>query len=70
MCREGCYHHALVDSADMAVHRRTDVPGKPSHNSEIRVVCFFSLIFSYTRLLVSALSPCQGRLPRRKYMNT
>jgi hypothetical protein len=31
---------------------------------------FFSLIFSYFCRLVAALRPCQGRLPRRKYIST
>jgi hypothetical protein len=34
------------------------------------VVCFFSPIFSYFCLFVAALRPCQGKLPRRKYMKT
>jgi len=48
----------------------TMLPGKPSHNSFIGVICFFSPIFSYFCLFVAALRPCQGRLPRRKYMKT
>ena len=34
------------------------------------VVCFFSPIFSYFCLFVAALRPCQGKLPRRKYIKT
>ncbi len=45
-------------------------PGKPSHNSLIGVVCFFSPIFSYFCLFVAALSPCHGKLPLKKYMKT
>jgi hypothetical protein len=34
------------------------------------VDCFFSPIFSYFCLFVAALRPCQGKLPRRKYIKT
>ena len=50
--------------------KRGLIPGKPSHKSLIAVVCFFSPIFSYFCLLVAALSPCHGRPPLRKYINT
>jgi len=46
------------------------MPGKPSQSSLIRVVCFFSPIFSYFCLFVAAFNPCQGKLPLRKYMKT
>ncbi len=32
------------------------------------VFIFFSLIFSYFCFLVAACKPCQGKLPRRKYL--
>lgn len=44
--------------------------GNPLHNSSIGVDIFFSLILSYFCRLVAAFRPCQGKLPRRKYMNT
>ena len=44
-------------------------PGKFSQSTSMGVDLFVSPIFWYLSLSVSAFSPCQGRLPRRKYMN-
>ncbi len=38
--------------------------------TSIGVDIFFSEIFSYFWRFVAALRPCQGRLPRRKYIMT
>ncbi len=40
------------------------------HPTSMGVLIFFSLIFSYFCFFVAALSPCQGKLPRRKYIST
>ena len=45
------------------------LPGKFSQRTSMGVDLFVSPIFWYLSFSVSALSPCQGRLPRRKYMN-
>lgn len=42
--------------------------GKPLQRLSKLVFIFFSLIFSYFCFLVAACSPCQGKLPRRKYL--
>lgn len=47
-----------------------NLQGNPLHSSSMGVDIFFSLIRSYFWRLVAALSPCQGKLPLRKYMNT
>jgi len=44
--------------------------GKLLHSSSIGVDIFFSLMRSYFWRLVAALRPCQGRLPRMKYIST
>ena len=40
------------------------------HSSSKGVDSFFSDILSYFWRLVAALSPCQGKLPRLKYIKT
>ena len=47
-----------------------NVHGNPLQSSSIGVDIFFSLMRSYFWRLVAALRPCQGKLPRRKYINT
>ena len=44
-------------------------PGNPSQRTSMGVALFVSPIFWYLSFRVSAFSPCQGRDPRRKYMN-
>ena len=44
--------------------------GNPLQRTSIGVDIFFSLILSYFCFFVAALRPCQGRLPRLKYMRT
>lgn len=44
--------------------------GYPLQSTSMGVDIFFSLMRSYFCLLVAALSPCQGREPRLKYMST
>lgn len=46
------------------------IPGKSLHSISIGVEIFLSAIFSYLSFLLSALSPCQGNDPLKKYINT
>ena len=47
-----------------------DVLGYPRQSTSTGVDIFFSLIFSYFCFFVAAFKPCQGRLPRLKYIKT
>ena len=40
------------------------------HSTSMGVPIFFSLILSYFSFLVTAFSPCHGRLPLLKYIST
>ena len=42
--------------------------GKPKHWDSIGVANFFYWIFSYLSFLLLALTPCQGKLPFKKYI--
>ena len=47
-----------------------DILGYPRHRTSTGVDIFFSLIFSYFCFFVAAFKPCQGRLPKLKYIKT
>jgi hypothetical protein len=44
--------------------------GRPEHNSSMLMLIFISRMRLYFSLGVSAVMPCQGRVPRRKYRST
>jgi hypothetical protein len=60
-----------ADIADLfiKIENDSDIPGCPSHSTSIGVALFVSPIFWYLSFSVSALRPCQGKLPLRKYIN-
>ena len=48
---------------------RIHLLGYPLQSTSTGVDSFFSLILSYFCFFVAALSPCQGKLPKLKYIN-
>lgn len=47
-----------------------DLPGYPAQSSSTGVLIFFSEILSYFCRFVAAFKPCQGKVPRLKYIST